>query len=453
MIVRMGDRNTLPVPRPFVPVAAIVALSLAACSNPGAPQQGQASGGAAAAAPAPFGPAQQAALERAKTLYAEGQAAGAFESARAALTGGKESADAYALISRLFIETGQDRKAVEFFTLVANDLGGDAAHYFAGYHSFRLNEWDKAAESFRRAAEADPTRAEYPFRQGLVLQAQGDFPGAVEALRKARALDAASPLYAARLARLYRITGDYPAAETVVREGLAASPENGELLYASAQLRLREGKTDEAIRLLREAVGRAPDLREAHYDLSRALLQKGDRAGGDAEQRIFRRLTDDAEGLQKLSERIGLNPDDASLVLTVAEYHLTARRWPEALRTLKRAEDAGADPFRIACAKAEAHFGSRPVGRGEEALEAAAAAAGAKPAAEPQARLALARAAGALARNDAAAARGLLARTTISGEPPDKLFHLRVADAWEAAGDSRQAEEAYRRADALARPE
>lgn len=424
------------------------------CGGGGAGAPGsQAEAGSAASAPRNFGPEQHAALERAKALYAHGDYPEAFQAARKALTGGKESADAYSLISRLFIDTSQDQKGSEFFTLVAKDLGGAAGWYFAGYHAFRLNQWDEAAEDFRRAAEADPTQAEYRFRQGLVHQARGDFPAALEAIKTARELKPDSPLYAARLARLYRITGDYASAEKIVTDGLAKAPDSGELLYASAQLRLREGKTDEALALLRRALDLAPDLREAHYDLARALYQKGDRAGGDAAQRTFRRLSDDVEGLQSLSAKIGSRPNDASLLVTVADYHLTARRWAEALRTLTRAEAGGADAFRCACGRAEAHYGSQAPALGDEDLAAAEKSLGGKASLELQARLALARAAAPLARKNASAAVPLLAMASGPGAPPDKLFLMRVADAWRDIGRAAEARSLDTRAEALARPE
>jgi len=403
---------------------------------------------------AAFGPERQAALQKARILYERGEYTGAFDAAKKALTSGKESAEAYSLISRIYIDAAQDRQATEFFSIAAKQFGSALGWYHLGYHLFRLNRWDEAAVAFRKAAQLDPSNAECRFRQGLVLQAQGNFAGAVAALEKARDLDPASPLYAARVARLHRITGDYAAAARVVSEALARSPDNGELLYASAQMRLRDGKTAEAEALLRRSVEKEPDLREAHYDLARVLYQKGDSAGGDTEQRLYRRLSDYTEGLQSLSAKIASRPGDASLLLTVADMHLTERRWAEAVRTLARADAAGADKLRLACSRAEAHYGSGAPALGDEDVAAAERARGGGSSdVAGSARLALARAAGLVAHRDAAVALPLLSRAAGPDAPSDKLFLIWVADAYRDLGHTAEAEAIYRRSDALARPE
>jgi tetratricopeptide (TPR) repeat protein len=169
-------------------------------------------------------------------------------------------------------------------------------------------------------------------------------------------------------------------------------------------------------------------------------------------------LTDYVEGVQSMLAKVGAAKGDPAPRLDVAELHLTERRWQDALRMLARAESVGADPARVACVRAEAYYGAGALALGDEGVVDAEKAISARPpgaADKPAlaARLALARAAGAVAKKETSAALSLLQAARGPGAPDERLFHMRIADAYLELGRSEEAEASYRRAESHPRLE
>lgn len=71
--------------------------------------------------------------------------------------------------------------------VVAADATNARAFYLLGYAERSQEKWDEAAESFRRAVEADPTQRGAKFELAKVAVRQGDLEGAITTLEELRA--------------------------------------------------------------------------------------------------------------------------------------------------------------------------------------------------------------------------------------------------------------------------
>ena len=123
--------------------------------------------------------AHRAHLAEGRALHERGDPAGAVRQAARALVALPTEPLSYGLVSRLYVELDDDETAIGFFELIARDHGelAEPWHY-KGFHEFRLGRWEDALRSFAKAEAIAPDDPGNAFRQGLVLQAMGDFDGA-----------------------------------------------------------------------------------------------------------------------------------------------------------------------------------------------------------------------------------------------------------------------------------
>jgi len=401
-------------------VPAVLAAALAGCGGDRAPGKGDPDSDAAREAHHGY-------LEQARELHASGDPAAAVRQAARALVALPAEPESYDLVSRLYIELGDDETAVGFFGLIARDHGELAEPwYYKGFHLFRLGRWEEALESFRAAEANAPEDPRNPFRQGLILQAMGDFEGALGKLRRAADLDPQDPVIAARLSRVLRVSGDYAEAERVVTAALAVSPDSADLQYALAQLRLREGRDVEAEAALRRAIALHPVRPDAHHDLAR-LLARTDRANeGRREQMRADRLRDYADVSGSMARAAMDRPQDSEPALALAELELAEGNAPAARRWWSRASRLDGATVRVTALEVEIL-----VSEGD--LRAAESAAGSlRGSSDPRARLSLAALDLAMGRTEDGVAR--LAEA-VAAAPADRSFLRRAADLYERAGN------------------
>lgn len=377
-------------------------------------------------------------MQRAVDSYRRGDFDGALDAAITALNDSPASVEPYRLVSKIFTDTGRDRSAIEYFSgMIRRDGDRFQPWLYKGYHQFHLNLWEEALESFRRAAQLEPGNAESRWRCGMLLEYRGELDGAASEFRAAYELDPGSPRYATRYAKALRMDGDYAGAERIIADALAAAPDSGELHYALAQVRLREERLDEAREALERAVELAPSHAGAHKDLAGILARAGHEADARRELATAQRLNDYERHRRLLLERVGVMRGDATLAVLLGELELTERRFPQAVEWFARAEALAGASSRIRAGRAEALFGA---GR----LEAATSELAQLP--DPGGpRERLARAAGAAARGDLAAARRLTDSALV--EPPaDRNFLRRASDLYRSAGAAGEALELLDRA-------
>lgn len=380
-------------------------------------------------------------MERATTLYAQGELQEALGQAARALVASPQNPDAYALISQIYIELGDDEGAAGFFEIATRNYADlDEPWFYRGYHLYRLDQWAEALEAFEKASEIDPEDPRHHFRQGLIRQTMGDFEGAQASLRRANELDPTDAITAARYSRVLRVSGDYDEAERVVSEALAASPDSSDLHYALGQLRLRQGNDAEAEAAFRRAIAISPNRSDAHHDLSRLLSRTGREDEGRRERLRAERLRDYADVRLSLSRLFSARPDDPEVVLALAELELTEHNPASAMRWLSRAEGLVGINDRVAGLRVETAV---MIGDPERARLEATRLAGSN---DPRALLA--RSTLALASGQWAEGLRLL-DDAVAAAPEDRCFLRRAADLYERVGKNDEFETLVNRAAAV----
>src|SRR5206468_6843537 len=87
--------------------------------------------------------------------------------------------------------------------------------------------------------------------------------------------------------------GEYPAARTQFEAALARQPGSPDARLGIARCDARQDRLDAAISTFERLIAENPTFITAHYELSRALLAKGDAARAERYTEIFRRLSEE----------------------------------------------------------------------------------------------------------------------------------------------------------------
>lgn len=395
--------------------------------TPGEPRSGGPSEASSAEASAQSsGPAYRAAREAFAAALQRGDSEAARRSAMVALDAAPAVREPYALLSRIFVERGDDTAALQLFTIrVGRDPEIGHAWFFKGFHESRLQRWDVAVSSLERAVELTPNQAEAHYYLALALHTAGEFDRALEESTAAHRLAPEVPRHAARLSRALRVVGRYDEAERVVAEAMLRSPDSAELNFAMAQLRIRQGRDDDAERLLKRAVKLDPGLGQAHTTLVGLLMRAGREAEARRTAAIAERLVDYRRYRAFLLERMGLIPDHPGVPLLMAELELAEHRPREALQWAVRSESLGGDALRLAAARASAHIALGQIPRAEAELK--------RIEAWDDPRADLARAAFHASQGRDGQATNWL-DSALSRGPEEKQFLRRAADVFESMG-------------------
>jgi protein O-GlcNAc transferase len=199
-------------------------------------------------------------------------------------------------------------------------------HFQLGYAYAGLKRAEDAKGEFSRAIALDPKMAAAHLNLGLVLM-DGDPAAAAESFRHAAELQPTEsrPRFLAGFSLEH--AGKFPEAIEQYRAALALSPKDYEAHFALGRALLRSNDAAGAEEHFRAAIASRNDAAPAHLGLASALLaQKKYEAASDA-----------------LAEYLKLNPGDRSARFDRASALLNLSRFDEALAELDRS-DAGAPP-------------------------------------------------------------------------------------------------------------
>jgi tetratricopeptide (TPR) repeat protein len=122
-------------------------------------------------------------------------------------------------------------------------------HFVLGVVHERSGNAERAVESYRRAAELDPTAFE-PRNNLALLLAERDLDGALAAAQEAYALRSESPAVLDTLGWLYLRKGLVDRATSLLEEAHAGAPELAEIQLHLALAQREAGRTQDARRLL-----------------------------------------------------------------------------------------------------------------------------------------------------------------------------------------------------------
>ena len=208
-------------------------------------------------------------------LYLRKDYAAAMKEALAALEAAPGEREPYMLVSKTFIDAGQDAQGAEFFGLVAGKLPDQPEPwFFKGFHEARLGRWEEARASLEKAVSLAPADGEAHYRLGLVLEKRGEAERAIEELRKAYEMSGRTAGKASSLMTALSAKGRDAEAEAIAQEILSRAPDSAETQYAVARLRLAQKRWPEAEAALERALALSPGFAPARADLDRLLAAR-----------------------------------------------------------------------------------------------------------------------------------------------------------------------------------
>jgi Flp pilus assembly protein TadD len=151
--------------------------------------------------------------------------------------------------------------------------------------------------------KAKPDYAEAHYALGTVLQQQGKFDEAIAACRQALRYAPNAPEIHNTLGTALRQKGDMESARVEFQEAARLNKKKSDMQAAmfalnTGRARLKEGNVDAAIERLEAAITLNPEDARAHYELAKALLQKGQKEAAQAEYQKAKQLDPRLKPLQ-----------------------------------------------------------------------------------------------------------------------------------------------------------
>jgi tetratricopeptide (TPR) repeat protein len=208
----------------------------------------------------------------------------------------------------------------EFSRAIALDPKMAAAHLNLG---LVLIDSDPAtaAESFRHAAELQPTESRPRFLAGFGLEHAGKIPEAIEQYRASLALSPRDYEAHFALGRVLLRSGDATAAEEQFRAAIASRADSAPAKLGLGSALLTQKKYEAASDVLAEYLKLAPADRSAHFDRASTLL--------------YLNRYDDA--LAELDLSAGGSAPTAETLKMRGEIFMQQKKWKETGDTLKQA--------------------------------------------------------------------------------------------------------------------
>jgi tetratricopeptide (TPR) repeat protein len=244
-----------------------------------------------------------------------------------------------------------DDAKMEFSRAIALDPNMAAAHLNLG---LVLMDSDPAAaaESFRHAAELQPTEGRPRFLAGLALEHSGKLTEAAGQYRAALVLSPKDYEGNFALGRVLLLAGDAPGAEGQYRAAIAVRNDSAPARLGLAEALLGQNKYEAAVNAFDEYLKRNPGDRSAHFDRASALrnldryddaLSELDHVGdGSAPTADMLKMRGDIYVQQKkwkeagdaLTQAIRLSPQDAEVAALLGHVDIELRDYPAAINIL-----------------------------------------------------------------------------------------------------------------------
>ena len=148
-------------------------------------------------------------LEFSRLYLAKNDYQNAVQSAKRALELAPASLEANLALAEAFISGRQNLQALEHLSKVQPKFGNSAAfHYTLGIAQFRVNRYQPAIASLKKAVQLDPSLDLAHFLLGNACLSTGDLDQAEASFKAAVALNSKSVLYYNYLARVHERKGD-----------------------------------------------------------------------------------------------------------------------------------------------------------------------------------------------------------------------------------------------------
>lgn len=213
----------------------------------------------------------------------------------------------------------------------------------AGVACMELNRLECAIEHLRRAAELDPTRADFATLHAKALSMAGLHGEAIDAVDRALALDPSDPMALDTLGMICIRAQAYPRAIGTFRKAVALSPDNVPFRFNLATALVATGDTDLAESELECCVSLAPGYWNPHLSLAH-----------------LRRQTHERNHLQRLRSLLARSPADIGartyLNMALAKEYEDLAEYPTAFEHLARGKAAARHGLRYSIGEDELLF-------------------------------------------------------------------------------------------------
>jgi tetratricopeptide (TPR) repeat protein len=190
-----------------------------------------------------------------------------------------------------------------------------------GIANYRKGDFQKAAASFQKALEENPTDNEATQLMGLSYYLSGRPAEAIPALEKVQTWYPSANVDAAYILGVcYIQTKDYPAARRAFAKMFGVSADSAASYVVTARMLLRQDFAPIAEEYAKKAVEIDPKLPLAHSLLGEIYFYKS-------------RLQ---EAIEEFQKELELNPADAAVYYKLADAYSRVQRFEEAERLLQR---------------------------------------------------------------------------------------------------------------------
>ncbi len=197
-----------------------------------------------------------------------------------------------------------------------------AARYQLGVAYFDAGNYGAAVPELSKAADLDPSNAEYQNALGLALMFGRKIDPAITAFQKALEIQPKLSEAKNNLASAYLMKGELDKAQPLLKQVLddPLYPTPQFAYFNLARIYERQGKINEAIEQYKLALDYRPDYVDAHYNLGLLYLQQG--------------KTDLA--IQEISEATRLSPDIAAYHQSLGVAYVEAGKPKEARKAFEK---------------------------------------------------------------------------------------------------------------------
>jgi tetratricopeptide (TPR) repeat protein len=173
----------------------------------------------------------------------------------------------------------------------------------------RRQQYDKAADFFRRSAAAEPNNAAVHVRLGIIAERSQDFQKAISEYQSAINLDSADAVAKNNLAWIYAAHNDnLNVALRLAQEARSLQPSNPNIADTLGWILVKMNLGQNALPYLKECVAKNPRNPVYHYHLGMAYLKAGKKSDAKSELRTalqsgerFAGSVDAQEALESIS--------------------------------------------------------------------------------------------------------------------------------------------------------
>ncbi len=308
-------------------------------------------------------------LQKGIAMAGAGNPRGAEQEWRASLRLDPFRPEAYQLLSRLYLDTGQAEKAIPLLEQLRK-LSPQSPHVMCGLAEAytRAGMAKKGLDTARQAVIIEPDCPRAHALLGIYLGDQEDTRSALRELSRAVALAPKDDKIAISYAQAQLDASDWPAAERTARRVIARNPNYATAWYSLGRSYSRRDPTPDNLREAIAAYTRSVELnpafgdawaelgrlkvlsgdykgaiaslefiwkrgvktKEAAFNLATAYRRAGNEARAEQVAAEFKRISDFSSRLEALEKHLSVEPNNLEVALQLGEMDIQSGNLPDA---------------------------------------------------------------------------------------------------------------------------